>query len=253
VNKATLLFLPVVCAALLTVVCRMPVIASDMVEIAVEITEINNTKASELGIQWLNTIQAGEVATTVAGRVPETFPDVPSIINVGDWKRYTALTGELKILAQKGAAQILSKPKLVTRSGTSAKFLVGGEFPVVAAGPTTNTIEWKEYGIKTEMTPRILPDNYIDLTLTTEVSRLDWANKVKDYPAIATRMATSTVRVKSGQTIALAGMIETSKDDKVVGIPLLMDIPVLGYLFSHKTKVETKTNVLIFVTPKILE
>ena len=103
------------------------------------------------------------------------------------------------------------------------------------------------------MTPRILPDNYIDLTLTTEVSRLDWANKVKDYPAIATRMATSTVRVKSGQTIALAGMIETSKDDKVVGIPLLMDIPVLGYLFSHKTKVETKTNVLIFVTPKILE
>lgn len=227
--------------------------ASDMVEISVEITEINNTRARELGIRWFDTVQAGEIAKTMADQVPETLPDLPTLIDMSDWKRFTALTAELKILAEKGAAQILSKPKLVARSGSSAKFLVGGEFPVVAEGATSSSIEWKEYGIKTEMTPRILEDGQIDLTLKTEVSRLDWANRVRDFPAIATRMATSSVRVRSGQTIALAGLIETQHNDNTVGIPLLMDIPLLGHLFSRKSKVESKTNVLIFVTPRILE
>lgn len=251
-RRALLSLLPLVFVALTFVTVPLHA-AGDMVEIAVEITEINNMRARELGIRWFDTVQAGEIATTVADQVPDTLPDLPTIIDVADWKRFTALTAELKILAEKGAAQILSKPKLVARSGTSAKFLVGGEFPVVAEGATSSSIEWKEYGIKTEMTPRILEDGQIDLTLTTEVSRLDWANRVRDFPAIATRVATSSVRVRSGQTIALAGLIETRRDDNAVGIPLLMDIPLLGHLFSRKSKVESKSNVLIFVTPRILE
>lgn len=253
-HKKFLLFLPVLISAVVSV-AHGPCFADNgqMVELSVEITEVNNTKANEMGIRWSDTVQAGEVAKTFPGQIPAAMPDVPTVFDVSDPRRFTALTAELKLLCEKGAAQVLSKPKIVARSGSAAKFLVGGEFPVVAAGPTVNTIEWKEYGIKTEMTPYVLPDNTIDLTVKTEISRLDWANKVMDYPAVATRFATSSVRVKSSQTIALAGLLETTKEDKTVGIPLLMDIPVLGYLFSHKTKQETKTNVLIFITPKILE
>lgn len=227
----------------------------DMVEVSVEVTEINNDKASELGIKWFDTIQTGEVSWKEQSglRTPELLPEVPSIIKVGDWARYSALTADLKLLQKKGAAQILSKPKIVTKSGTTAKFLIGGEFPVVATGVSGGTVEWKEYGIKTDILPKILPGNQIDLILTSEVSRLDWANKVNGYPALLTRNATSNVKIKSGQTIALAGMIETKKEDTVVGVPLLMDIPVLGYLFSKKDRTETKTTVLIFVTPKIIE
>ena len=226
-----------------------------MVEVSVEVTEINNDKASELGIKWIDDIQAGEISQTDPNgfRTPASLPEVPSIIKVGDWKRYSALTAELRLLQSKGAAQILSKPKLVTKSGTSAKFLVGGEFPVIASGVSGGTVEWKEYGIKTEILPRILADRSIDLILTTEVSRLDMSNAVQGYPALLTRSATSNVRVKSGQTIALAGMIETTKEDQVVGIPILMDIPLLGYLFSKKDRTETKTTALIFVTPRIIE
>lgn len=229
--------------------------AEELVEVSVEVTEINNDKASELGIKWFDTIQTGEVSWKEASglRTPESLPEVPSLIKVGDWSRYSALTADLKILQKKGAAQILSKPKIVTKSGTTAKFLIGGEFPVVATGVTGGTVEWKEYGIKTEILPRVITDKSIDLVLTTEVSRLDWANKTQGYPALLTRNATSNVRVKSGQTIALAGMIETKKEDSVIGIPLLMDIPVLGYLFSKNDKTETKTTVLIFVTPKIID
>ncbi|OQA91044.1 MAG: putative type II secretion system protein D precursor [Elusimicrobia bacterium ADurb.Bin231] len=228
--------------------------SQDMIEISVEVTEINNDKASELGIKWFDTIQTGEISYTLGGRTPESLPEIPSIIKGGDWARYSAFTAELKMLQTKGAAQILSKPKLVTKSGTSAKFHIGGTFPIVASAVTGGgTVEWKEYGIKTEVLPRVLKDRSIDLTLTTEVSRLDWANKVEEYPAVLTRLASSSVRVKSGHTIALAGMMETKKEEATTGIPLLSEIPVAGALFSRKSLVERKTTVLIFVTPKIIE
>lgn len=239
---------------LLTVVPGLAISnAGEMVEITVEVTEINNNKANELGIKWTDTIQAGEISNSLTGRTPNVLPEVPSLIKVGEWSRYTALTAELKLLSEKGAAQILSKPKILTKSGTSARVVVGGEIPIVATGVGGGTIQWKEFGIKTEILPRILAEEYIDIVMTTEVSRLDWANQAGGYPAIMKREATSSIKVKSGQTIALAGLIETKNEVKSSGIPLLSDIPILGALFSRKTMNETKTNVLIFVTPKIVE
>lgn len=224
-----------------------------MVEISVEITEINNTKANQLGIKWSDTISAGEIAYKMDGRVPEVLPEVPSLIKSGEWSRYTALTSELKLLQEKGAAQVLSKPKIMTKSGTSAKVVVGGEIPIVASGVGGGNIQWKEFGIKVEILPKVLENHDIDLILTTEVSRLDWANQVSGNPAIMKREATSNVRIKSGQTMTLAGLIETKKEEKSAGIPLLSDLPVLGVLFSRKSLNETKTNILIFVTPRIVE
>jgi pilus assembly protein CpaC len=219
----------------------------------VEITEINNTKASKLGIRWYDTIQVGEVLWEQAGRTPASLPEIPSIIKVGDLARYSALAAELRLLIDKGAAQVLSKPKIVTKSGTPAKFMAGGEFPVVSEGVGGGTIQWKQYGLRTDILPTVLPEGFIDIALTTEVSKLDWSNQVKGNPALVTRQATSHVRIKSGQTIALAGLVETTRDEKRAGVPLLCDIPVLGYLFSRKDTVETKSNILIFVTPRLIE
>lgn len=227
--------------------------SNGMVEIAVEITEINSNKANELGIKWTNTISAGEISYDAANRIPVLLPEVPSLIKTGEWSRYSALSAELKLLSEKGAARILSKPKILTRSGTTAKVVVGGEIPVTASGVTGGTIQWKEFGIKTEILPKITGDGYIDLVLTTEVSRLDWANKAGDFPAIMKREASSSVRIKSGQTVTLAGLIETKNEQNSSGIPLLSDIPVIGVLFSRKIFHETQTNVLIFVTPRIIE
>ncbi|MCB4790999.1 MAG: type II and III secretion system protein [Elusimicrobia bacterium] len=235
----------------------VPCLSSEMIEVEIEITEINNNKANELGIQWADTLQAGEISwePSFVGtkRIPAALPEVPSLIDAGDWKRYTALTASLKILKQKGAAQVLSKPKLVTKSGTTADFLVGGEVPIVASGVGGGTINWKEFGLKMIILPKITHDNQIDVSMTTEVSRLDWSNAVAGNPAITSRKATSQLVIKNGQTLALAGMIETKKEKQKTGIPLLMDIPILGYLFSRQIDVDTKTNVLIFVTPKIIE
>jgi type II secretory pathway component HofQ len=124
---------------------------------------------------------------------------------------------------------------------------------VVTTGVTGGNVQWKEFGIKTEVLPKIQQDDFIEINITTEVSRLDWANAVLNFPAISKREANANVRIKNGQTIVLAGMIETKKDDTMTGIPLLMDIPVIGRLFGRKIQTDIKNNILIFVTPKILE
>lgn len=214
--------------------------AEQMIEIAVEITEINENKTVELGIKWPDELTFVEA-------------NIPSILESGAWERVTSFSATLKMLQTNGAAKVLSKPKLVTKSGTTAKFMVGGEFPVVATAIGTSEIQWKEYGIIMKITPTKMKDEKIDIVLETELSRLDYNVPVAGYPSIAKRQASSHLQIKDGETMVLAGLIETTKGKTVEGIPILSDIPVLGTLFSSTKNTETKTNVLIFVTTKLIE
>ena len=223
--------------------------ANQLIEISIEVTEINNNKAKEFGIKWVDEISTGELFVTNG----DGSPVYPSLVEFNDWIRYTPLSAKLKLLQESGSAQVLSNPKLVTKSGTKAKFLVGGEFPITVSGVSGGNIEWKEYGIITEILPKILPDDKIDIVIETELSRLDWSNAVQGFPNIAKRKAQSNVILKDQQTIVIAGLIENYKDKKSSGIPVLSDIPILGLLFKNTKIIDNKTNVLIFVTPKIIE
>ncbi|MCL2334638.1 MAG: type II and III secretion system protein [Endomicrobia bacterium] len=215
--------------------------SEQMIEISVEITEINENKSIQLGIQWPSEITATENT-------------IPTIIESGAWERVTAFSATLKALESNGAAKILSKPKLVTKSGTKARFMVGGEIPIVATAIGTSKIEWKEYGIIMEITPTLTSDKKIDIVLDTELSRIDYNSPAQGgYYSLAKRQASSHLQIKDGETMVLAGLIETTKGKTSEGIPILSDIPILGALFSVKKNSDTKTNVLIFVTPKLLE
>ena len=213
-----------------------------MIQISVEIAEINNSAAKELGITWPDEIKTGENASEAA-----------SLFKVGDWQRLSRITADLKILAEKGAAKIMSKPKIATKSGTTAKFLAGGALPIIAGGVGGGKIEWKEYGIKIEIKPEANEDGSINSFVSCEVSRLDWMNKVMEFPALSSRQAEATVKLKSGETLTIVGLGETKRETKSKGIPFLMDIPVLGILFSRKSWIETESTIMIFVTTKILE
>lgn len=228
-----LIFIPILFFASL-------VYSEQMIEISVEITEINENKSIELGVKWPDEISGIESS-------------IPSILESGKWERITEFSATLKALETKGAAKVLSKPKIVTKSGSTARFMVGGEFPVVATAIGTSDIEWKEFGIIMNITPKVLENKKIDIELNTELSRLDYNAPVAGYPSVAKRQASSHLEINNGETMVLAGLIETTKGKTTEGVPILSDIPVLGALFSIKKDYETKTNVLIFVTPKILE
>ncbi|MDR0724125.1 MAG: type II and III secretion system protein [Endomicrobium sp.] len=214
--------------------------SEQMVEISVEISEINEDKRKELGIEWPSAILVEE-------------SNIPAIIESGSFLRKTNFSATLKALETIGAAKVLSKPKLITKSSTSANFMVGGEFPIVTTGIGTSSVKWKKYGIMMNITPTILNDNKIDIAIETELSRIDNSINVAGYPVVATRQASSRLQIKNGQTIILAGLLETSKEKRKKGIPLLCDIPLLGVLFGTVNYVDRQTNVLIFVTPNLIK
>jgi pilus assembly protein CpaC len=216
-----------------------------MVEVAVEVIEINDNKAEDLGIEWPNSVRISDKDPLPQG--------IPSIFNPGEWPYHSPITATLHLLQDQGAAQILSKPKVLALSGTTATFVVGGQIPIPVTGPQGSvSVDWKEYGIIVSVSPNIKGD-FIETSIQAEVSRLDWTNKVNGYPAVYTRRTTSNVRVQSGQTVTLAGMLETNKIEANDRFPFLSKIPLLGWLFfSRKTLQEKKSNVLIFVTPVIL-
>jgi pilus assembly protein CpaC len=212
-----------------------------MVEIEVEIIEVNENKIKDFGSELPSIFSVEE-------------SNIPSIIESGAFRRTTKFTATLKALEENGIAKILSKPKLVTKSGTRASFMVGGEIPV-ATGTRVKKFhtKWKKYGIIMEITPTIIKHDKIDIVIDTELSRIDRSVLGADKcPGISKRHAFSNLQIKNGETVVLAGLIETTKETIVKGVPFLKSIPILGILFRHKCDVEKKTNILIFVTTKLL-
>ncbi|MDR1474270.1 MAG: type II and III secretion system protein [Endomicrobium sp.] len=214
--------------------------AEQMIEISVEVTEMYENKAKNLGLEFPDSINISEF-------------NIPSILESGSWGRDTKFSSTLKALEENGAAKVLSQPKLVTKSGASANFMVGGEIPIVATGVGSSYVQWKKYGIIMSIKITISKDGKIDIVIETELSRIDHSIQVAGYPAIKKRKVSSHLQIKDGDTVALAGLIETTKTKTRKGIPFLCNVPVLGLLFGVTRYNEEKTNVIIFVTTKLIK
>lgn len=230
-----------------------------LLEIAVEAVEIKNNRAREMGVRWVDTLKIGEVSYVSDERIPSAIPELPSLFQIGEFQRLTAITADIKLMMEKGAARLLANPKMITKSGTNARFMVGGEMPYIIITQDGPVVEWKEYGIKLNIVPSIISEteSKIGLSIFAEVSDLDWENAAvyqdTKVPAVVTRNASSTVKLRSGETVAIARLLRTFKQETSYGVPLLGEIPVLKYLFGHQGVADDKTTVVIFVTPKILE
>lgn len=241
-----------------------------MIQIAIEVVEVNNTKMLALGINWggpqrvlstdpelLGWPITGGIDTGII-RASETLPPglfhkSANLYHIGSIRRIDFIRAELKALEEKGVARMLSNPKLVTKSGTTAKFTVGGEIPVQVIDQGTTSIEWKEYGIILEVTPTVDKKGNIDAEIKAEVKDLDWSNQVAGNPALSSRTVETHVFIKDGDTIIIAGLVKTKKEKNFVGIPGLSKIPWFGVLFGRQIWVDDKTTVVFFVTPTIVK
>ncbi len=167
----------------------------------------------------------------------------------------------LQALEQDEYVRLLAEPNLVCLSGEEASFLAGGEIPIpipqATAGGVTITIEWREYGIRLNLDPTVLGDGTIRLHVAPEVSSLTQVGAVTiqgfEIPAILARRAESTVVLKSGQSFALAGLLDDNVNARNAQLPLLGDLPVLGALFRSVRYQEGKTELLVLVTAELVE
>ena len=146
-------------------------------------------------------------------------------------------------------------------SGQTASFLVGGEFPIpVAQQNNTVTIEFKQYGVSLAFVPTVMSDGHISLKVAPEVSALSTQGAVQlsasnasiQIPALTVRRAETTVELGSGQSFAIAGLLQESTQLTANGLPFLGDLPILGALFRSDNFQRNQTELVIIVTPSIV-
>lgn len=168
----------------------------------------------------------------------------------------------IKDLENKQILQILAEPTITTVSGQKASFLSGGEFPfpVVqggAGGFTSVTIQFRPYGVKLDFTPVVTPEGTIQLKVTPEVSALDYSNAVTisgyTIPALSTRRADTQVELKDGQSFAISGLLDHRTTDLLSKTPGIGDIPILGTLFKSKSINHSVVELVVIVTPSIVD
>jgi pilus assembly protein CpaC len=251
-----------------------------MIAMEVRFLEVKKNAMENIGVNWQKSMSGpmfgivGDIATnqhfrsTSDGSLnngsPNISPNFPGLSSasigskVSPFAVYFGLQSTLgsviNLMEQSGDAVVLAEPILSCKSGGTAKFLAGGEIPLpVVNGVGSSSVQFKPYGIRFEVKPRVHRGGVISATISTELSTVDPSIKVGDLPAFLSRMTETQVNLREGQTLVMSGLIseEGSKSfDKMAG---LSDIPLLGALFRSKDFREKRSEMVVLLTPRFID
>jgi pilus assembly protein CpaC len=226
----------------------------------VRFAEVDRSILRNLGsdLRALNPHDFGNVERIVGSSLETLSEGIVNLLLVGD--NNTELEWFLRALRTRGYFKSLAEPNLVAVEGQEASFLAGGEFPYPSVQGGQNnqvSIQWKEYGVVLNFTPQITNDGSIRLMVAPEVSSLDFANGLTfagfQIPSLITRRAETQVELRPGQSFAIAGLLDNQQQHDVDQIPILGQIPIIGTFFSNKASRDLQTELLVVVTPHIVE
>ena len=227
------------------VINRLSVAGSNQVTIRVRIAEVSRTASERLGLKWNR-------AFSVNGN---SYPLAKSPISLGAAAESLVgkdVTGILDALAEENLVSILAEPNLSVVSGETASFLAGGQLPFPVLKDEDMGIEFKDYGVLLDITPTILSDRRISMRVRPEVSEPDYASgiEMKGFilPGLRIRRAETTVELASGQSFALAGLMNNDLSQKVAKFPGLGDLPIIGALARSKSFERGESEPVIIAT-----
>jgi pilus assembly protein CpaC len=237
--------------------------------LSVRVAEVRKDLIRSLGVNGLSREGNARVGTGTF-RTDDVFDKETGDITLPPDTRFVTLLtdfGTKNFLAlldaeqAKGRARLLAEPNLLAGDRDTAVFLAGGEFPVPIAQPGANgtftiTIQFREFGIRLNFIPEIVSDSLVKLYVRPEVSSLDYTNAVTisgfRIPALRTRRVTTTVDVRRSQSLIISGLMNEERERLRTGIPFLSDIPVLGALFGSSSWRDNESELLVVVTPTIV-
>jgi pilus assembly protein CpaC len=258
------------------VINSVQVMQPQQVMLEVRFVEASRQAGRDLGVQWNAVPLPGHAQTFTAnigdglsaGSLPAAAAGAAGVL--GGAAPFGFLAGSviakglqvdvaLNALETQGLARRLAEPNLVALSGETANFLAGGEYPIPIPGLGTGqiTVDYKQYGVSLAFTPTVLNGNLINLKIIPEVSQLDPSNNVTVgngivVPALTVRRATTTIELKDGQSFVLAGLLQNDLSNSQQQLPWLGSVPVLGALFSSKSYQKNETDLIIIVTPHLV-
>ena len=229
---------------------------SHQVMLEVRFVEASRDIVKELGIGLL-TERAGDFAfQSGSGLLSGGAPALSGILNGGFGS--ASLDTTIQALEEQGVIRTLAEPNLVSMSGDTASFLAGGEFPIpVSADEGQIAIEFRQFGVGLSFTPTVLDDGIINLEVMPEVSQIDNTNAVRiagvEIPSLRVRRANTTVELRNSQSFAIAGLLQNDTSNSKVQVPWLGDVPVLGSLFRSSRYKNFETELVIIVTPRLVQ
>jgi pilus assembly protein CpaC len=268
-----------------TSLMQFPPVTVKEILLEVKFAEVDRTAVSQLGVNILRNFGSNmPISTTTqqfsppgyqnatpsqtaangttSGATPPQFT-ISNLMNIAIFRPDINMAMMIEALQANNVLQILAEPNLLTESGKQASFLAGGEFPVpvvqgsIAGGVAPITIQFKEFGVRLNFTPTLMPDGLIHLNVKPEVSSLDYTNAITisgtTIPALSTRRAESDMELRDGQSFAIAGLIDNQVTEQMNKIPGISSIPVLGKLFQSRSLSKSKDELLIVVTPRIVQ
>lgn len=209
-----------------------------------------------------------DAPSLVGGGIGRTAQGTPAVFGLSDLLNLFFFLPDrnvgavVRALEQRNMLEILAEPNLLARNGREASFLAGGEFPFptvqsISGGFPAVTIVFREFGIRLKFTPTLSSDNRIALKLVQEVSALDFSNAITIsgfvVPALSTRRTETELQLAAGQSFAISGLIDKRLTEVSSKIPWLGDIPVIGKLFRSKSKQRSDTELLVIVTPTLVQ
>ena len=218
----------------------------DQIVLETRVIESSNQAIKQLGIDWA--AQGGNYSGSFTGT--DTGGGILTFTQDANLSR--AFAARLTALENQGKIKTLACPKVLALSGQHSDIYVGTTIPIVSTSTQgSQAVEMLDTGIKLIMTPRTNFDGSITLWLATFVSDLT-STLYQGYPSIATKYAQANINVKDGETIVIGGLKFNDSQLTASKIPILGDIPVLGYLFKKDKKTQKEREVIITITPHIL-
>ena len=239
------------------VINRLGVAAPSQVNLRVRVAEVSREVDKQLGFDWSILGQIGGMSIGLATANPFAANVAQGTLSaatgIGGWD-FNAI---IDALEDEGLVTVLAEPNLTALSGETASFLAGGEFPILV--PDSNgrvTIEFKKFGVSLAFTPTLIGESHVNLHVRPEVSQLSSTNAVTlngfQVPSLTTRRAETTVELGSGQSFAIAGLLQNNVTHDITKFPGLGDVPVLGGLFRSDRFQRDESELVIIVTPYVV-
>lgn len=246
---------------------QLTISAPTQVNIRVKIAEVSRDIQKRIGFNWevlgdvtsrwaLGFAVGSDIVRSATGGF--VFPNDNIDRVVSSYQSNSVMVDTvIDLMDDEGLITVLAEPNLTAMSGETASFLAGGEFPIpVAQEQGRTTIQFRQFGVGLSFTPTIVADNRINLKVRPEVSQLTTAGAIMangfEIPALTTRRADTTVELGSGQSFAIAGLLQNTTNSTLSDLPGLKDLPVLGALFRSDAFRRQESELMIIVTPYIV-
>jgi pilus assembly protein CpaC len=245
------------------IINRMTVATPNQVNLQVRISEVQVNKLNDIGVNWA---KVGSNLSFITRNPVTIGSELANTLIVG---KAPGAIATIDALTQEGFITDLAEPNLTAMSGQTASFLAGGEFPVpitgsaaTTGGVPTITVEFKSFGVSLAFTPTIIDATHLNLRVRPEVSQLSTVGQVSvpitstqtvTIPALTVRRAETSVELASGESFALAGLLQHTSQQLVSKVPWIGDIPIIGAVFRSDRFQRGETDLVVIVTPYLVQ